>query len=154
MKGGGQGPEIIKDLLYLATDILREHQDLHQLALDLHTLFMQDPLCRDLAHLLPEHIEIDPIVERQEQLGQSLEEIVLPTLGDITQDCSLTPQTHYDYAPGLKNIVLHKGTNEDFLTENQVLTFRQKLDQSDQRPNPDLLSQNPNLLKLLTSPWK
>ena len=80
--------------------------------------------------------------------------IVLQTLGDITQGRGLILQTHFDYAPGLENIVIHKGINEDFLTGNQESISRQKLDLSDQPLNQDLLNQNLNLLTPLTSPWR
>ena len=126
--GEDQDPGIIEDLLYLAMDLLPEHQDLPQPAVeDLHTLFMKDLLCQDATHLLPEHPGTDLTVAGQEQFEQPLETIVRETLGDITQGRGMILQTHFDYAPNLENIVIHKGAKEDSLTGNQEFTSRQKL---------------------------
>ena len=40
-------------------------------------------------------------------------------------------------AQGLENIVLHKGNNEDFLTENQVFTFRPASKSRSPQPEPE-----------------
>ena len=48
MSGEVQDPDTNKELLYLAKDMLPEHSDIHQPALDdSPTLSMQGPLCRD-----------------------------------------------------------------------------------------------------------
>ena len=109
--GEDQDPGIIEDLLYLAMDLLPEHQDLPQPASKTYTpLFMKDLLCQDATHLLPEHPGTDLTVAGQEQFEQPLETIVRETLGDITQGRGMILQTHFDYAPNLQNIVIHKGT--------------------------------------------
>ena len=111
-------------LLHLVMDFLPEHPDLHHPVLDnLHTLSMQDPLCRDTVHHLPDQTETDQLTERHHQQPASLKEKVVPTQADITLALDLILQAQCGYAPGLGNAGLDKGINEDLLKENLVFTF-------------------------------
>ena len=138
MKGEGQDPEIIKDPLYLATDIPRRTSRPPSTSPRrfTHPIYARSTMPRHSSPPTRAHRNRPP-------RGGTRTTRTITGIDSLTNTGRHHSRLRSDspnslrLAQGLENIVLHKGNNEDFLTENQVFTFRPASKSRSPQPEPE-----------------